>query len=689
MGCMFVMLLHSPAGRADEPRPIPSLLAHANHAGDPPEVEVRAHYDNAVGTSDAASQGTITSRLLESRPAMRPAEVLEFVPGLIVTQHSGEGKANQYFLRGFNLDHGTDFATSVAGVPVNLPTHAHGHGYTDLNFLIPELVDRIEYRKGPYFAASGDFSSAGAADIGLRNRLPRSIGQMTLGSYGYQRLLTAASPTLTNGATLLGALELQRYDGPWEVAQQLRKWSGVLRYTDRVASGDLSVTLMGYRNQWNATDQIPLRAVQAGLIGRFGTLDPTSGGDTARYSASAQWRRRMADGSFEANAYALRYGLDLFSNFTYFLDRPEQGDQFHQRDRRNAFGTTLRRIWLTNLAGLAMTNELGFQLRHDRIRPGLFDSVARETVATVRDDAVRQTSVALYAESGITWSKWLRSLAGLRADRYQFNVASSVPLNSGRQTDALVSPKLSVILGPWASTEYFLNWGRGFHSNDARGTVARVDPRTGDPIAPVPGLVRTTGYEVGVRSELVPKLQTSLALWRLNIGSELVFVGDAGTTEPSRPSVRQGVEWNNRYTPLPWLLFDLDLAVSRARFTDPDPAGNRVPGSIDRVASAAVAVRDLGPWSGSLQLRHLGARPLNEDNSARARSSTLLNARIGHRISRSIDLGLDLFNLLSRRANDIEYFYASRLRGEPGPVADFHFHPVEPRTVRATVRVAI
>ena len=682
----------SAAARADQPRPIPQLVAPAepDSQADLPEVEVRGHYDNAVGTSDAASQGVVTSRLLQARPALRPAEVLEAVPGLIVTQHSGGGKANQYFLRGFNLDHGTDFATRVAGVPVNLPTHAHGHGYTDLNFLIPELVDRIEYRKGPYFAANGDFSSAGSADIAPRDRLPEAIGQLTLGSHGYRRLLVAGSSAPRAGAALLGALELQGHDGPWDIAQRLRRLNGVVRYTDRVAGGDLAVTLMGYASRWNATDQIPARAVAAGLIGRFGTIDPTDGGRTARLSASADWRSRLRDGSFEASAYAVRYGLDLFSNFTYFLDRPGEGDQFAQRDRRTVLGGALRRIWLAQVAGLATTTELGLQVRQDRIQVGLFDSVARQIVATTRDDAVRQDSVALYAESGVTWTPWLRTLAGLRADRYRFEVArSSLPQNAGRDTEALVSPKLSLILGPWAATEYFLNWGRGFHSNDARGTVARVDPRSREASEPVPGLVRTTGHEVGVRSQIVPALQTSLALWQLAIGSELVFVGDAGTTEPSRPSVRRGIEWSNRYAPLPWLLLDFDLALSRARFTDSDPAGRRIPGSAGRVASIAAAVRDLGPWSGSLQLRHLGPRPLVEDGRAQARASTLLNARIGYRVSRGVELALDVFNLLGRAANDIEYFYASRLRGEAAPVADVHFHPVEPRALRATVRVAL
>ncbi len=668
-----------------------TLHAHtaAEHEEGLATVTVTGHYDNAVGTSDAASQGTITARLLESRPPLRPGEVLEFVPGLIVTQHSGDGKANQYFLRGFNLDHGTDFATSVAGVPINLPTHAHGHGYTDLNFLIPELIDRIEYRKGPYFAENGDFSSAGSAAISLRNVLAAPLGQITLGSFGYQRLLAAASPTLANGGRLLVAVEAQAADGPWENPQNLRKLNGVLRYSQGTARNGFDVTLMSYDAKWNATDQVPQRALDAGRIGRYGAVDPTDGGSTARTSLSTEWRRALPDGQLKASAYAVSYRLDLASNFTYALDRPVEGDQFLQRDRRNVLGGQLSRIWYGKLGRFGMTNELGLQMRHDRIRVGLFDTVARDITATTRDDRVRQTSVGVYAENGITWTPWLRTVAGLRADRFDWDVASNLAANSGKENASLVSPKAAVILGPWAQTELFLNWGRGFHSNDARGTVTRIDPRTGDPVTPVNGLVRTTGYEVGARSELVPKLQSSLALWRLNIGSELLFVGDAGTTEPSRPSSRQGVEWNNRYTPMPWLLFDLDLAASRARFTDGDAAGDRVPGSVARVASAAVAVRDLGPWSASLQMRYLGPRPLNEDGSQVAASTSLLNARLGYTVNKQVQLYLDVFNLLNRKVNDIEYFYASRLRGEAAAVDDRHVHPAEPRVLRATVRLTM
>ncbi|MFH1815819.1 MAG: TonB-dependent receptor [Pseudomonadota bacterium] len=653
-------------------------------------VTVEGHYDNAIGTSDAASQGQVTRKLIENRPTLRPAELLEFVPGIIVTQHSGGGKANQYFLRGFNLDHGTDFATYIDGMPANMPTHAHGHGYTDLNWLIPELIGRIDYRKGPYYAEEGDFSSAGSARLGLRDRLDYGTAEVSTGKDGYRRALLMNAHEAGAGS-LLYALETSRNDGPWENPEDFRRINGVLRYTLGEGANRTSVTAMAYTARWDSTDQIPLRAVQSGQIGRYGTVDPTDGGKTQRYSLSVNHQRAYEDGAFRLNAYAIQSELDLWSNFTYFLDNPTDGDQFRQSEQRKVLGMSASRSWDGRLAGLPMTNTLGVQVRHDRLSPvGLYTTVARTTTGVTQESRVRQTSVGLYGENSVQWSSWLRSVAGVRVDRYEFDVSSSIAANSGDASDHIVSPKLSLIFGPWARTEYFVNYGNGFHSNDARGTTARITARGGLPTDPVDALVRTQGGEVGMRTELIPGLQSSLAVWTLKLDSELLFVGDAGETEPNRASRRSGIEWNNRWAVQPWLLFDLDLAASRARFTENDPAGNRVPGAVDRVVAAGLSLTDDNPlangWFGHLQLRHVGPRPLLEDNSVRAGSTTLAYLRLGHRFSRDLRLMLDVFNLFDSGDNDIEYFYTSRLRGEAaGGVDDRHFHPVEPRSLRVTL----
>ena len=651
-------------------------------------VRVAGHYDNAVGTSDAASQGVITSELIVNRPALRTGELLEFVPGLIVTQHSGDGKANQYFLRGFNLDHGTDFATYVDGMPVNMRTHAHGQGYSDLNFLIPELVQRIDYKKGPYFAGEGDFASAGAARIRLADKLPQGQASMSVGQHGYVRGVLADSIDAGPGTLLVG-LEVNRNNGPWDVPERVRKVSGVLRYSQGTQDDGFSVTAMAYKNSWNATDQVPLRAVASGQIGRFGSLAPSDGGDTSRTSLSYAQRRRTDNRLFEFDAYVIRSQLELNSDFTYFLAKPAAGDQFQQSERRTVAGVNASESWNTQLAGVALRNKLGVQARFDRLSPvGLYDTVERIRQSTVREDRVRESSLGLYAENTAQWLPWLRSVAGLRYDAYRFKVASSIEGNSGTANDQVVSPKLSLILGPWSRTEFFVNYGKGFHSNDARGTTQTRLP-DGEASTPVTPLVPTKGMELGARTEWLPGLQSSLALWRLDIASELLFVGDAGETQPSRASRRHGIEWNNHYIAAPWLLFDLDLAASRSRYTENDAAGNYIPGSIDRVASFGVTVTDQGPWSGAFQLRYFGPRPLIEDNSVRSASTTLAYARVAYQLNRRTRLSLDVFNLLNQRASDIDYYYASRLPGEAADgVSDRHFHPVEPRSVRLTLAYA-
>ena len=662
-------------------------------------VLVIGNYLNGVGSSDAASQGAVSARLIASRPTLRPAELLEFVPGVIVTQHSGGGKANQYFLRGFNLDHGTDFATFVDGMPVNMPTHAHGHGYSDLNWLIPEIVNRISYKKGPYFADVGDFGSAGAARFELAERVDAGLAELTIGQNGYRRALLSKSVELAGG-DLLYALEASHNDGPWENPEHLRRKNGVLRYSFGPAEMRSSITAMAYQADWNSTDQIPLRAVQAGLVGRFGALDPTDGGHTARQSLSFTTERKAEDGGFKFNAYAIKSRLDLFSNFSYLLEHPvdldpsaKQGDQFEQAERRQVYGLAGSRSWNLNLAGLETTNTVGLQVRHDRLSPvGLYESVARQRVGVIQESGVRQTSVGFFAENSTQWLPWLRSVAGLRFDSLDLKVNSSISANSGSEKAHLSSPKLSLIFGPWQKTEAFLNYGQGFHSNDARGATARVSAKEGLAVDAVHPLVRSKGSELGLRTEIIPGLQSSLALWQLTLASELVFVGDAGETEASRASRRSGIEWNNHYQAASWLLLDADVALSKARYTEFDaaaaPNNRHVPGAINRVFSAGATLTGLGNWSGQFQLRYFGPRALTEDNSQRSKATTLAQMRVGYRINASTSLNLDIFNLFASKASDIDYYYASRLKGEPVEgVPDIHFHPVEPRSLRLGLTV--
>ena len=498
------------------------------------------------------------------------------------------------------------------------------------------------------------------------------------------------------GTTALAALEVAGHDGPWAVPQGLRRLNGVFTLSGGDEIDVWQLSLMGYEAHWTATDQIPERAVgrvglspgQSRPFGRYDSLDPTAGGLTSRHSLSGQWTHNDQDGGvWRTQAYAVRYGMDLYSNFTYALERPQQGDQFRQQDERWVWGGQVGRALSHGWAGRLARTEWGLQWRHDEARVGLYDAVARRVTNTVRLDDVRQSLVGLHAQTMVEWSPMVRTITGVRADHLQARVDSlSEPLNSGRASDAILSPKFSMILGPWNKTELFINAGSGFHSNDARGGTIRVDPRSGEPVRQVPLLVPGRGAELGLRTEAISGLQTSLALWMLRLNSELVYVGDAGVTEASQASRRHGVELSNRWAPRPWLLVDADVAWSQGRLSN----GDRIPNAVDRVASAALTLKDLGLWSTSLQWRYLGSGPLVEDNSVRGHPSSTFNARVGRQLpgwGRHADVSMDVFNLTNRRVNDIQYFYESRLPGEAQAVADRHLHPAEPRSIRLTLRL--
>jgi outer membrane receptor protein involved in Fe transport len=648
----------------------------------------------------AASEVVLSRERVNAQPALRPGEVLEATPGLIVTQHSGEGKANQYFLRGFNLDHGTDLAITVDGMPVNMRTHGHGQGYADTNFLIPELIQSMRVRKGPYFAEEGDFASAGALRIDYINTMNPGLWQGTLGMFGYGRALAIKSYPISAGTpwtgsstvtNLLVAAEATAYDGPWDVPDRMKKLNGVLRYSSGTAKEGVSITGMAYKNSWTSTDPIARRAVDESLISRWGTLDPTDGGNSSRYSLSTRVSGINALGRSQLEAYAIRSTLTLYNNFTYFLDDPSNtiGDQFSQGDKRTILGFHGSHTFKGRLGVFDSETKVGIQGRSDDIDVALTKTIQRVTYADVRRDKVREDSIGLYAENTTRLTDWLRTIVGVRHDQFSAKVTSDTPANSGSADASITSPKVGMVLGPFRNNEIFLNAGYGFHSNDVRGVTISVNPPNtpdaGLPADKVPFLVRSKGAEVGWRARPVQGLETSVALFVLDYASELLFVGDAGTTEASRPSRRTGVEWITTYKPARWLGFELDVAATRARFTDVDPAGNRVPGAPNVVTSLGVTVgEDLG-WFGAVKMRYFGPRPLIENNSARSSSTTLVNARLGYRFDNGIRVQLDAFNLFNARADQITHFYESRLLGETVGVADQHFHPVEPLSLRLTV----
>jgi outer membrane receptor for Fe3+-dicitrate len=693
-------------------------FGHATDAGTSssnalPEVLVQSHYDNAVGTTDAASQGTINGALLQDIPLLRPGEVLETVPGLVVTQHSGDGKANQYFLRGYNLDHGTDLASFVDGVPVNMPTNAHGQGYTDLNFLIPELVDHIDYLKGPYFANQGDFSAAGAVDIRYRNSLPQNLINVTLGEDDYRRVLVAGDSAITggDGPVLLAALELLQENGPWVSPENLRKKNALLRLSDGSADRGWSVDAQYYDARWNSTDQVPLSLITSGALPRYGAVDPSDGGDTGRAILSGEWHEKDAEGYRRVAAFYEYYRLQLFSDFTLFENReslaPIDGnppsyapnpllptDQFEQFEHRNVGGASFIEGWNHTLGGHGSITEAGVQARFDAVRVGLNDTQQRVVFANVSADGVRETSLGAYVQNTTTWTPWLRSLVGLREQALWLNQTDALyAANSGSASGDLLLPKIALVLGPWTRTEFFVNAGRGFHSNDARGVIDTIDPTTRSASSPVPALVSSVGYEIGARTEAINGLQSSLAVWALNSNSELVYNADSdiGSTTANGASRRYGVEWNNHAVFGQHFLIDADLAWTHARYADANAngaAGNQIPNAVPEVALVRATARDFGPWTATIEERYIGGYPASQDDTIRSPSSLVTNVRVQRQLSPAVKVSVDLLNAFNVQYYDI--VYQQDYRTSPtGPVvpSGTSVHPGESREFRANLNV--
>ena len=657
--------------RASVPAPPPYQTGAPNVAGGPQVAPTMA------------SQMTVSGQDLNNRPATRPGEILEAAPGLAVVEHSDGGKANQYYLRGYNLDHGTDLAIFVDDMPVNLPTHAHGQGYADLNWLMPETVSSLNIRKGPYFADVGDFANAGTLAVNLRDSVDQRILEETYGSFGYERLFTMGSAKLSGGS-LLYAGEVNTYNGPWATPDDMHKLSGLLRYSQGTATDGFSATAMGYSNTWTSTDQIPLRAIQSGLVGLYGELDPTDGGDTSRASLSARMAQTVDDGSWKANAYLVKYELDLFNNYTWDLTDPVDGDQFHQHDDRVYGGAGASRSFEGSFFNLPTETVFGFQSRYDDINLALSNTVQRQFLAAVLSDHVDEANAAVYVENTVHWNGWLKTTLGWRGDYYEASVNSMLQqANSGNTRMAIGSPKFRMVIGPFYKTELFVGAGMGYHSNDARSTTATEVP--GDPTTPEgasPLLVRSRGAEIGIRSRSIPGLDSSVSLFYLHQDSELFFDGDTGGTTPGLPSQRTGVEFTNDYRPASWIHIDADLALTRARFLGFDAAqealyqslvgypqaqignapGNYVYNAPWMVASAGITLGEATGWFGDLRWRYISSRPLTEDGTFQSPPLSIFNGQIGYRFDNGWSVRLDGLNLLNARTDQATYAYGSLLK---------------------------
>jgi len=653
------------------------------------EIQVTAERLGLMGSATTASEGIIVNDELALTPAFRVGQLLETVPGLQVTSHSGEGKANQYLLRGYNLDHGTDLATFVDGMPVNEPTHAHGQGYTDLNFLIPELATNVTYTKGPYYADEGDFASVGSVHINYLNTLTPQISY-TDGTLGYERFFGGGSVSLGEG-NLLGALEWQHYNGPWDNPDELHKINAVLRYSVGDNHDGFSITAMHYHGTWNSTTDQPERAIEEGLIGRYGSLDPSDGGRAQRSSLTAQLYKPLAGGELQANAFVFGNQLTLWNNFTHFLVDPLHGDQEEQHESRTTLGGDIAFKHDAPLFGFDNEVMVGAANRSDFNDVSRFPTRDRQTLPPSDDpldfseaDTVRLSSLSFYVQSATHWADWFRSVLGYR---YDTQYGSDRGTNSGTASDHLLAPKGSLIFRPLEMTELYVSAGRSFHSDDLRGVTAAQDAHV--PGAPL--IARQSGEEIGLRQQITPAFTMTVAFYKLSAQSETTYDPDAGVDSAGPGSRRRGYEINLTYQALQWLEFYGSYSGNHARYVTPfddgtGHVGEYLPNSPFATGSFNVYLKDLGPWSGSLGYRYLSSYPLSSDNSVQGHGYGIWSGDAHYMIGKGWSVGVSAYNILNKKADAAEFWYVDRLPGESAAgVADVHVHPLERTSGRITI----
>lgn len=648
----------------------------------------------------AASSETIRARDYELRPHSTTQEILNNLPGLLASQHAGGGKAMQYFLRGFDNDHGTDIALFVDGVPVNMISHAHGQGYADLNFLIPEVVERVELYKGPYFAQWGDLANSGAVNFVTKERAAENSLQALGGFFNTMRYTGLLSPKLGPVQTVL-ASEVYFTDGPFKTPNNYARYNVFGKFTlEPTPESKLTLWASAHDGDWDASGQIPLREVHARRLSRFGALDPTEGGKSDRQNINLIYAYTPSpQESWQVQLYGSRSKLSLFANFTFFRADPVRGDGIHQDDSRILYGGRVRYSRFWTLGSLPTQSTVGFETRNDDADVGLFRQEQRRRFATTTTVNVEERSFSGYAQQEFFWREWIRFQVGLRGDLFLFDVSNRLPAGAadalriqGNTSDGTVSPKASLILSPfhnahslWRNTEFFLNFGMGYHSNDARDAVqAGSTP-----------LTRSTGGEIGTRTNLWDQLDLAAALWILDLDSELVFVGDEGATEASGPTRRWGIDLEARYALMRWLSADFDVSYADPRFRVTDEA---IPLAPTLLMAGGLTAQFSDGFSGALRFRYLDDRPANEDRSLTARGYLLLDLILKYRW-RNIEASVQVLNLTDTDWRETQFATDSCVRREVGVdprcpadgsgagISDIHFVPGYPINLRGGLTV--
>jgi hypothetical protein len=691
------------------------------------EVIVTASRRNLLGVAVTASQGSVTKKALDLRPVFRVGQLYETIPGLVVTVHSGESKANQYQLRGYDLDHGTDFASFVDGMPVNKGTNAHSQGYSDQNFLMPEIVSGLDYTKGPYYAGIGDFGAVGSARVHLLDELPNRV-VVSAGTLRDDDAFLGGTYHFDGDDRVWGAVEVAHVDGPWDPPSNFNKLNAAARFSHGDDANGFSLTAMLYQSAGRLETDQSVFAIQQGLIGRFGVLDPTDHGRSARYSLSGHYGATGDHWRFSANAYAINSNFYLVNNFTHFLLDPANGDQEKQDEDRTSVGGDFALALSHAFGSIDSETTIGLQERYDDndvdrrhvlhgdivlgyceailpVVPGSLPPPPAGTPAGAFNDGglgqpyaaiggacnadrVGLNDLGVYIENTAHWTPWLRTVIGFREEDFSATDHSLTTGFRGSQSQTLPQPKASLVLGPWFKSELYLSAGEGFHSNDVRGVFGTVALEGLAPTAgPTPLLAPTTGEEIGVRTNIIPKVSIQVAAFEEDFSSELAFDEDQGQDQPTAPSRRLGVEISGEYRPLDWIEFNTDLSLTRSRYHDPlavlqnefQLAGPFIANAPSFSGSVGVLVDNLGPWYGSLQWRDLGPYPVVDGSEfPQDKGYSEVNLDVGYKVTPRVKVTLSIFNLFNAKADAAAFDYQSRLTPTAQPVTGLQVHPLEP-----------
>lgn len=634
-------------------------------------------------TFSAASSEMLRAIDFELRPKQSAQDMLRLVPGLVIAQHAGGGKAEQIYVRGFDADHGTDINLSVDGVPVNMVSHGHGQGYADLHFVIPEVVKGLEVYKGPYFAQLGDLATAGSVRLQTRESLDRNVVSLEGGKFGtYRTLAMLQLPLESASISSYIAGEFFHTDGYFDSRIDLNRFNVFGKVVSRINDNQkLDFWGSAFSSKWNATGQIPIRAVEEGIIGRFGSIDPSEGGRTQRFNANISYISTLENNStLLTQAYFSRYLFRLFSNFTFFAVDSLNGDGIEQDDSRFIYGARAEYTTQHSLGSIPAIGLVGTSFRADDIDVQLYHQVKRQRIGTTADALINQKNLSFYGQEELHFSDVVKLQLGLRADIFFYDVEDKIrdashTSVSGSVNKSVVTPKANLVVSPSSELDVFFNFGGGFHSNDARAVASNKAERT---------LPRAWGAEVGFRLKPIERLTLSVAAWGLDLQNELVYVGDEGTTEANGPTRRIGIDIETRAQLLDWLYADVDMTFSRGRFKELPDGENFIPLAPTVTSSGGVTARHSSGMEGSVRLRHVSSRPANEDNSVVAQGYSVFDASIAYSFL-NYRIQLTAENVFNTNWNEAQFDTESRLLNETEPVSELHFTPGTPLNVKMKV----